>query len=95
MSADRPGDAGDLACPYCDLVVPTRVLADSVTLVVIGSCPRHGTLELTRVSIAETTPYPDEVRPAAYHPGAAECGRRLGDDDWGHLDPGHEEPHVG
>jgi uncharacterized radical SAM superfamily Fe-S cluster-containing enzyme len=41
-------------CPTCGEDIPTRVLADHVTLVVVGECPRHGVLEVSRVSLQDS-----------------------------------------
>jgi hypothetical protein len=53
-------------CPSCGEDVRTRVLADSVTLVVVGHCELHGIQEVSRVYVGElagTEPYDvhDEV----------------------------------
>jgi hypothetical protein len=82
-------------CPSCGDDIATRVLADSVTLIVVGRCEDHGLAELTRVYLGESDAYPAEpAGQAAYKPGSC-CGRRLGDSDWCHLPIGHAEPHAG
>lgn len=89
-------------CPACGGEVATRVLADAVTLIVVGHCPEHGVAEVSRVYIGETAPaYPAEPaiprrEPApasAYKPGAC-CGRRLGEHQWCQLPVDHDEPHA-
>lgn len=85
-------------CPTCDSDIVTRVLADPVTLIVVGRCEEHGVLELSRVYIGEQPAYPTEPEPrtlerVAYKPGSC-CGRRLGDHDWCQLPIGHDEPHA-
>lgn len=86
-------------CPTCGVDVATRVLADPVTLVVVGHCADHGVLELSRVYIGEPAApaYPegqDEAgRPVAYKPGQ-ECGRRLGESTSCRLPIGHGEDHL-
>jgi len=39
------------SCPSCGDEVRTRVLADSVTLVVVGHCEQHGVQEVSRVYV--------------------------------------------
>ena len=41
------------SCPSCGDEVRTRVLADPVTLVVVGHCEQHGILEVSRVYVGE------------------------------------------
>ena len=67
-------------CPSCGDDIVTRVLADSVTLIVVWR-EAHGLAELTRVYLGEGDAYPAEpAGQAAYKPGSC-CGRRLGDTD--------------
>lgn len=83
-------------CPTCGASVETRVLADPVTLIVLGYCAEHGMTELTRVYVGEPAPaYPDADvgSAAAYKPGPC-CGRRLGEHGWCHLPVDHDEPHA-
>lgn len=40
-------------CPSCGDDVRTRVLADAVTLVVVGHCEQHGVQEVSRVYVGE------------------------------------------
>jgi hypothetical protein len=82
-------------CPTCGADVQTRVLADPVTLVVVGQCDTHGVLELSRIYIGESPEvYPTEATTSsAYKPGAC-CGRRLGEHGWCHLPVDHQEPHA-
>jgi hypothetical protein len=40
-------------CPSCGDDVRTRVLADPVTLVVVGHCEQHGVQEVSRVYVGE------------------------------------------
>jgi hypothetical protein len=42
------------SCPSCGDEVRTRVLADPVTLVVIGHCEQHGVQEVSRVYVGDT-----------------------------------------
>lgn len=42
------------SCPSCGDEVRTRVLADSVTLVVVGHCEQHGVQEVSRVYVGES-----------------------------------------
>lgn len=85
---------GMFQCPSCGAEVGTRVLADSVTLIVVGHCPDHGVHELSRVYIGEQPAYPAEAPPAsAYKPGAC-CGRRIGEHQWCQLPVHHSEPHA-
>jgi hypothetical protein len=97
---------GMFSCPRCGDSIPTRVLADSVTLVVVGECQSHGVLEVSRVYLGELPePYPaasptaaerdvpESVNAHAYKPGAC-CGRRLGEHGWCHLPVDHQEPHA-
>lgn len=97
--------ADAMPCPSCGRSLPTRVLADSVTLITVGVCPVDGTSELARVVLAAADPYPVEdpagaeegalvAAPRAYKPGA-ECGLRLGLHAWCRLPVGHAEPHAG
>ena len=82
------------SCPTCGVDLPTRVLADPVTLVVLGHCADHGVTEVSRVYIGE--PYPAEEigeQPAAYKPGPC-CGRRIGDAGSCRLPIGHDEEHA-
>ena len=86
-------------CPSCGDDIVTRVLADSVTLIVVGRCEAHGLAELTRVYLGDSEAYPTEPAThgdgqAAYKPGSC-CGRRLSESDWCHLPVGHAEPHRG
>jgi hypothetical protein len=96
------------SCPTCGDSIPTRVLADSVTLLVVGECQTHGVVEVSRVYLGELPePYPAtglEAPPAsahddreanayAYKPGTA-CGLRLGEHGWCHLPVDHQEPHA-
>lgn len=101
MERDRADALAELPCPTCARQLPTRVLADPVTLIVIGVCPEHGTAELSRVKLellpAESEPYPSgSSRPGAvaYKPGVG-CGRRMDETSWCELPPGHQEPHAG
>lgn len=101
MERDRADALSELPCPTCGLLLPTRVLADPVTIIVIGVCPTDGTAELSRVKLellpADVEPYPSGTsRPGAvaYKPGVG-CGRRLDEAAWCELPPGHEEPHAG
>ena len=83
-------------CPRCDEELPTRVLADPVTLVVLGHCAEHGVVEVSRVYVGEPAAYPDEPvteRPVAYKPGSC-CGRRLGEEASCRLPLGHDEEHA-
>jgi hypothetical protein len=41
------------SCPSCGDEVRTRVLADPVTLVVVGHCEQHGVQEVSRVYVGE------------------------------------------
>ena len=60
------------SCPSCGDEVRTRVLADPVTLVVVGHCEQHGVQEVSRVYVGELSGEPfaveDEV---ATYPDAA------------------------
>jgi hypothetical protein len=47
------GDAMTFSCPSCGGEVRTRVLADPVTLVVVGHCEQHGVQEVSRVYVGE------------------------------------------
>ena len=83
-------------CPTCASEVPTRVLADAVTLVVIGHCDDHGVSELTRVYVGELPAYPDDptvTERVAYRPGEC-CGRRMGESAACRLPIGHDEEHA-
>ena len=82
-------------CPTCNGEVGTRVLADSVTLIVLGHCPEHGVLEVSRVYIGEPAAvYPAESVPSStYKPGSC-CGRRIGEHQWCQLPVDHQDPHA-
>lgn len=41
------------SCPSCGDEVRTRVLADAITLVVVGHCEQHGVQEVSRVYVGE------------------------------------------
>lgn len=43
----------NFSCPNCGDEVRTRVLADPVTLVVVGHCEQHGVQEVSRVYVGE------------------------------------------
>jgi len=100
---ERPSDlASAMPCPRCGRDLPTRVLADRVTLIAVGVCPEHGTAELSRVQLVvaedhvEAQPRePAHAEPArtSYKPGAC-CGRRLASDRWCRLPVGHDVPHA-
>lgn len=75
-----------LDCPQCGVSTAFRVLADAVTLVCVGSCVACGTVELSRVSIAEVPTH------SSYKPGPV-CGRRLGD-SFCRLPKNHQEGHA-
>jgi hypothetical protein len=105
----EPTDVGDLLpCPHCGMSLPTRILADPVTLIAVGICPSHGTMELSRVHLAlddrEMVPVRrDQVAGRAgqatdavrgYAPGLR-CGLRLGPDNCCRLAHGHEGGHTG
>lgn len=84
-------------CRTCGDEVQTRVLADSVTLVVVGHCHEHGVHELSRVYVGEPAtaaypPHPSEPS-VAYKPGPY-CGRKLGEAAACRLPIGHEEDHA-
>jgi len=49
------------SCPSCGDEVRTRVLADSVTLVVVGHCEQHGVQEVSRVYVGELSAEPFAV----------------------------------
>jgi hypothetical protein len=51
------------SCPSCGGEVRTRVLADSVTLVVVGHCEQHGVQEVSRVYVGELA----DVEPLDVH----------------------------
>lgn len=83
-------------CPTCAEQVPTRVLADTVTLVVMGHCHEHGVVELSRVYIGEPAAYPAEptvTERVSYRPGES-CGRRIGESAACRLPIGHDEEHA-
>jgi predicted RNA-binding Zn-ribbon protein involved in translation (DUF1610 family) len=83
-------------CPTCGDEVRTRVLADSVTLVVIGHCADHGVTEVSRVYVGEldASAYPAEpTERVAYRPGP-NCGRRIGESAACRLPIGHDEEHA-
>lgn len=86
-------------CPACGVDVATRVLADPVTLIVVGRCDVHGISEVSRVYIGEQRePYPADPTPAArervaYKPGPS-CGRRLNDASWCQRPIGHQDEHA-
>ena len=100
---ERPSDLADaMPCPSCTRSLPTRVLADRVTLVVVGACPEHGTAELTRVRfvVSDEVPTrsaaarePEPAVRASYKPGSC-CGRRLDAGRWCTLPVGHDVPHA-
>ncbi|MDQ1745952.1 MAG: hypothetical protein QOD07_215 [Frankiaceae bacterium] len=50
------------SCPSCGDEVRTRVLADPVTLVVVGHCEQHGVQEVSRVYVGELSGEPFEVQ---------------------------------
>lgn len=45
----------NFTCPSCGEEVRTRVLADSVTLVVVGHCEQHGIQEVSRIYVGEVS----------------------------------------
>lgn len=45
----------NFSCPNCGNEVRTRVLADSVTLVVVGHCEQHGVQEVSRIYVGEVS----------------------------------------
>lgn len=106
MAHERDDLADVMPCPDCGRGLPTRVLADAVTLIAVGCCPEHGTRELSRVSLGATAAAAseDDVYPmsgavsdqvltrVSYRPGP-HCGRRLGRDGACGLEAGHEGPH--
>ena len=61
-------------CPSCGDEVRTRVLADSVTLVVVGHCEQHGVQEVSRVYVGELAgvePYDVQDEVSTYPDAAA------------------------
>lgn len=88
-----------MPCPSCGRSLPTRVLADRITLIAVGVCPEHGTAELSRVRLAVVggdvvTREPEPARvTASYKPGSC-CGLRLAADRWCTLPVGHDVPHA-
>ena len=98
------------SCPTCGDGIPTRVLADSVTLLVVGECQSHGVVEVSRVYLGDLPEaYPAAGMSAAPAPAPEDaganvnayaykpgacCGLRLGEHGWCHLPVDHEEPHA-
>lgn len=67
------------SCPTCGDDVRTRVLADPVTLVVVGHCAEHGVQEVSRVYVGqldETAPVMNDDDVATY-PEAAQSQPRV------------------
>src|SRR4051795_10752803 len=63
---NRGGDM-TFSCPSCGDEVRTRVLADPVTLVVVGHCEQHGVQEVSRVYVGD----PVGVEPFEMHDDVA------------------------